>query len=287
MLKRIIEIMLLVFNIFIISIASADLNTGLVAYWNFDDCTAKDITGHGYDGTIHGTQCVNGIVGKALLFNGVTDYIDITVPINGSKNWTICSWLNIKVIDPNYTDWQATISSDTFELGFKTGTSELSIWNNGDMLNGGNNNISKEKNTFICYQQKITNSISTLSIFKNGKLLKKGTGNTEFSFLSTIGMWQKYAPSPFEQEPTNGLIDEVRIYNRALSSTEISSIYNQGVSINGTINGMANHTVTCFNATTSQLITIPASIASVYDCESKGLIVNLKDHITITIDGNK
>ena len=41
--------------------AQASLNTGLVGYWSFDDCTAKDNSGHGYNGSINGTaSCVDG-----------------------------------------------------------------------------------------------------------------------------------------------------------------------------------------------------------------------------------
>lgn len=39
--------------------AHADLNDGLVAHWSFDDCSAKDNSGNGHDGTINGNpQCV-------------------------------------------------------------------------------------------------------------------------------------------------------------------------------------------------------------------------------------
>jgi hypothetical protein len=71
-----------------------------------------------------------------------------------------------------------------------------------------------------------------------------------------------------------------------LTAAEITSIYNQGIPVNGTIKSMAAHTVTCQNVTTAQSVTIPASTATAYDCEAKGLKINPQDHITITIDGN-
>ncbi len=49
----------------------------LVAYYSFDDGTAKDLSGNGHDGEIHGCSVVEGIIGKALKFDGINDYVEI------------------------------------------------------------------------------------------------------------------------------------------------------------------------------------------------------------------
>lgn len=47
--------------------AHAALTDGLVAYWSFDDCTAKDNSGNGHDGAINGgVPCVTGSKGKSV-----------------------------------------------------------------------------------------------------------------------------------------------------------------------------------------------------------------------------
>jgi hypothetical protein len=84
----------------------------------------------------------------------------------------------------------------------------------------------------------------------------------------------------------NGAMDEIRLYNRVLTPAEISGLYYQGVPVNGTIKSLGSHTVTCTNTTAAQTITIPASTATAYDCEAKGLKVNPQDNVTITINGN-
>jgi hypothetical protein len=59
--------------------AHADLNTGLVAYWSLDDCSANDKSVNGNNGIINGNlQCNNGKNGKALYFDGTGS--TITVP---------------------------------------------------------------------------------------------------------------------------------------------------------------------------------------------------------------
>jgi len=53
------------------------MERGLVAYYSFDDCSAKDLSGNGNDGIIYGAKCVDGKFGKALSFDGVNDYVEV------------------------------------------------------------------------------------------------------------------------------------------------------------------------------------------------------------------
>ena len=83
-----------------VSVVSAvDLERGLVAYYSFDDCSAKDLSGNGNDGIIYGAKCVNGKFGKALSFDGVNDYVDIgggfLTNFEGENTLTAVAWVNI------------------------------------------------------------------------------------------------------------------------------------------------------------------------------------------------
>ena len=75
---------------------SADLKTGLIAHWSFDDCTAKDNSGNGHDGVINGNpQCGNSIKGKTFSFDGIDDYIEIpNSPDLNSNVITVSTWIN-------------------------------------------------------------------------------------------------------------------------------------------------------------------------------------------------
>jgi len=78
--------------------ANADITQGLVGYWNFDDCTAKDASGNAYNGTIQGSpSCEAGVVGKALKFNtaATTDWIDLGNNFPAPKQFTLSAWVNI------------------------------------------------------------------------------------------------------------------------------------------------------------------------------------------------
>ena len=56
-------------------VATADLNTGLMAHYSFDDCSANDSSVFKRDGSIIGAPtCIEGAVGKALHSAGA-DYV--------------------------------------------------------------------------------------------------------------------------------------------------------------------------------------------------------------------
>ena len=65
-----------VYLLIFVGTTAAQSDDDLKAYYNFDDCTANEITGNTPNGTIVGNpDCVCGSVGEALQLNGVDDHI--------------------------------------------------------------------------------------------------------------------------------------------------------------------------------------------------------------------
>ncbi|MBC8217378.1 MAG: LamG domain-containing protein [Planctomycetes bacterium] len=91
----------LVFVLSLASIASAEL----VAHWPFDDgsgTVARDVTGNGNDGTLNGDpQWVSGMYGVGLEFDG-DDFVDCgnnDILNFGTNDWTITAWIQTTQID--------------------------------------------------------------------------------------------------------------------------------------------------------------------------------------------
>lgn len=56
----------------------ADIEAGRIGYWPFDRCDVRDDSQNGHVGRIVGdVRCVDGVVGKALHFDGQDHYVDI------------------------------------------------------------------------------------------------------------------------------------------------------------------------------------------------------------------
>ena len=83
----------------------------------------------------------------------------------------------------------------------------------------------------------------------------------------------------------NGVIDEPRLYNRALSKAEIGQLYRTTQPVRGRVDGFNKVSVVCHNNTTGENVTLP-SRSRTWNCEAAGLVINPQDNVTITIDGD-
>jgi len=115
----------------------------LLAYWSFDDGTAQDVTGNGYDGVkMNNPTVVPGIVGNALHFQGkgyymlandnpanIGDHILLPpIDLHKLKEFTISMWVNEEDFSYNYGDAYLFFGhDDRFWLG---------IQNHYDQYNG-------------------------------------------------------------------------------------------------------------------------------------------------------
>src|SRR3989344_5537130 len=180
---------------------SSDATTrGLVGYWNFEEgtgTTAADSTDQGNDGTLTGGPTwVSGKAGNgaALDFDGTDDFVDIgTGP---STVNTVAFWVNPTTtteypVDLNGTEYVWINSGTVTAQGFTSPT----IYVNGVV----SSTVSAGSWQHVVVTTGTSLNASDLDI---GRV--EGTGNHE------------------------GRIDEVRIYNRALSAAEIKMLYNHG-----------------------------------------------------------
>jgi hypothetical protein len=200
---------------------SSCLDYGLVGHWDFKDIgslTLSDKSGNGNDGTIHGTT-VNEFWaqgnGKGV-FDGVDDYVEISsASFDESTNFTISSWSKV-----------SNINNDYAFIGSYDGTNGLVIW-----FDEGQNKIASFDGSNVQYSNSNYNSNTWYNIVykydgTDGYIYINGildiTTSRNFSdsldlMIGNDGAGGKYF---------NGLISNVRIYNRALSSQEIEDLYN-------------------------------------------------------------
>ena len=84
-----------------------------------------------------------------------------------------------------------------------------------------------------------------------------------------------------------GLLDDVRIWSRALSTLEIQQLYSDDTPLTGSIKGSGSFNVSCTNTVTNQTVTLPAQTAINWDCAAAGLKIAPNEAYHISIDGVK
>jgi hypothetical protein len=224
----------------------AVLKDGLVAYYSFNDGTAKDNSGNGNNGKIIGApKSVAGKTGNCLDFNGKTDAIDVpdSKTIQLPDALTVAAWINVRAVDATVGDhggivWKGEmIGWGTREFNYRIAVTT------GPGLTWGTCNATAEnyfataidltmgKWIYVCMTADGTTAIGYVS--KDGKTLTKPTSaesnpkpspkpyNVWAGQPLRIGYAQGYGGALADLRYFNGLIDEVVLYNRALSEAEI------------------------------------------------------------------
>ena len=206
--------------------ASGDPNaSGLVSWWKAED-NAYDSVGGNHGTAINGATYAAGKVGQSFSLDGINDYVEIphdaSLSVAPSSPMSFETWL----YRTSTSSAQHIFSKRTgctffnYQLALDTlGHNGLCFGGNATQscTTGGTSDLPLNTWTHIVG----TSDGSTVKLFINGKLAASVAG--------TIGA-QNTAPLKIGAAGTcgtylfGGLIDEVKIFNRALSSDEVATL---------------------------------------------------------------
>jgi hypothetical protein len=205
-----------------------DQAQGLVGYWPFDEGSgniARDYSGNGNNGTlVNGPTWTTGKVGGALSFDGVDD--NVVVPHNLSLNITssitIMAW--IKPRTP-FRDFFSKTDYDIMRIILdESGVNNVKVvYTIGGIevtTLSENNVISPDTWRQITYRY----NGSQTRIFIDGNPSGSPVSASGALRTNSSDIWFRWGNGTY-QSWYKGLIDEVRLYNRALSDAEIKALY--------------------------------------------------------------
>ena len=214
-------------------VAETVSDPSLILWLSFDELNGNrvmDHSQHGNHGTVAGNrQLVAGRFGNALTFNGVSDWVEI--PHHNSltvdTSVTVMAWINTpRSQGPNGAEWQGIIAKDNTLRSYNlyTGVGDrvhLSIGNGvGQPCCSG----SASEGTFALNTwQHVVAQLDSNGVHRywiNGE--SAGTsqaGGTLPGLADTASVL--VGKTHEETREFLGMIDEVRVWNRALSETEI------------------------------------------------------------------
>ncbi|MHC4596835.1 MAG: cellulase family glycosylhydrolase [Planctomycetota bacterium] len=223
----------LVLGLAVTSAAKAEL----VGWWKFDEgsgIVAHDVSGNGNDGTFNGDpQWVVGYCGPALEFDGSGDWLDCgNDPILAiGEAVSISAWIEVGAqgidhkVGGNQDDsnggYKMSIVNDKVEFEIRTSGNTFIL--NRDVAGGTILEVGVWYHVTGVYSQ----ADGYIRTYVNGVL------DRELSTTQELGV----SPGPFRIgcEPFatgsynfNGVMDDVRIYNRTLTEVEILSVMEAG-----------------------------------------------------------
>jgi hypothetical protein len=209
-------------------------NLGLVGYWSFNDgtgTTATDFSGNGNTGTLTNMSAPatatsgwgKGKLGGGLNFDGTNDYVNFGTgnSLNLSTGGTISMWFKkngngggsyqalIQRFDASVTGYQIYINNSDNIVRFYTNTVLASTYTLSDSN---------------WHHYVVVNDGTTTHFFVDGVARGSGAQSMVSVTSPTTNNIGNYSSSGI----TNGAFDEVRIYSRALSATEVGALYSSG-----------------------------------------------------------
>src|SRR3990167_10315195 len=234
------------------------LQEGLVGFWSFDgpdmsqstnNVWAIDRSGQGNNGVLKNMATSSarkiGKIGQALDFDGSNDFVDLGTAssLESFSQITISMWIyprNQAASGNLRTLLTSGSGTDMYSMGICNSHSTVcpSIANTfyfGYLdTNADPNRWAAPANTLQTNQWQhiaatlICNS-STVSLYYNGQAVNATKTQTGLQNCNLSTSVSKYIVWNNQGDPIfDGLIDEVRIYNRALSADEIRRLYNMG-----------------------------------------------------------
>jgi hypothetical protein len=193
---------------------------GLVGYWPFNG-NANDESGNGNNGTVNGASLTSdrfGVVNSAYSFDGIND--EVFANRIAQSSFSFSGWYNLNanqqyspIIDAYNGNWELLIESLTptfvkwislpnvYEEYFTSQSSNINTW----------------------YHLVCSFSNNQVAIFLNGSLIQ--TFNN-ISLINTNGLYYFGKSYSGTIQYLNGKLDDIGIWNRALTPQEVAALYN-------------------------------------------------------------
>jgi len=224
------------------SVVDSNAINGLVGWWKFDETNsgiAYDSSGNLRNGSLIGfdsnlTQWVQGKIGGALQLDGTNDYVNVDgyKGILGSSPRTIAAWVKTNLGNAAILAWGTMAIGKKWVFRIQNdaglaGASRVEVhtgnivgnvvandnqWHHvAAVLSAGTDNV----NQVVLYVDG-TNAVSSSSV---SRAINTVSGSDVVVGKQVLGGTPHYF---------NGLIDDVRIYDRGLSAAEVQALYQLG-----------------------------------------------------------
>jgi prepilin-type N-terminal cleavage/methylation domain-containing protein len=213
-------------------------SSGLVGYWPMDEGSGSstiDASGNGNGGTWNGTTTngsyyTGGKVGpSAGVFNGSNDYVNVpdnaSLDFSGTQPFTISAWV-YQAVTTSYAPVITKGNSGGSPYNYALITNSTNPQARFNIYNGSAHgpNASGMETLNAWHLWTGTFDGATMTLYVDGVL-----SGTPLNISSTLPISNTNALQMGRNasaQAWNGDIDDVRIYNRALSAAEIAALYN-------------------------------------------------------------
>lgn len=209
---------------------------GLIGFWTMDKSdiqgnTVKDISGENNHGEIGGDpKAVQGKIEEALQFDGDGDFVSIP-DLGNEVAVSVDLWAIAEQPFPDIRGLLSTFDPPQWKAGtvhFKFENNQIDILKNG----GGRVQVAAVPNEWYHVGYTCDTEANELKLYVNGELMDTVNAGGEPNNLTHLRIGSEHDGRYFP-----GILDEVRLYNRALDEEEMEqnfAVKRNSLAINAT-----------------------------------------------------
>jgi PKD repeat protein len=214
-----------------VSVQNQSTAPGLVAAFGFEEgsgSTSADSSGRGNTGAIAGaTWTTAGKNGKALSFDGVNDWLTVAdaPSLDLSTAMTLEAWVKPDLLSKPWQSLFVKEAPNSFAYALYLtggGSSQLNAW-----WTGSQSMYAPPVQQGVWSHVAVTAGASTMRLYVNGTQIRSKA--ISGSLPATTGALRIGGNAVWANEFFDGTLDDVRIYNRALSAAEVQADRNTPV----------------------------------------------------------
>jgi len=201
----------------------------LVVLWTLNEgmgTTAVDWSGHGHHGTITGAaQWVDGYMGAALSFADDV-YVETAYPgVTGTAARTCCAWIKIPIAaNRTIMSWGQNIAGQKWRVRVDA-TGGLRAENNGGNIYGVTNVADgRWHHVAVVFADDGSPDIADTLLYVDGQPEMTAAAAVTPNPLDTIAGPLRIGEDPWHNAPWLDVIDEARVYDKALTQEEIALV---------------------------------------------------------------
>ena len=233
-------VLILILSVACGTYATADLLEGLVLYMPLDEGNGKsteDFSENGFTGELNGgAKWVDGKLGKALEFSASSDFVAVEddAAFHIEDEITQAAWIYLNRLPSAHAIVFGTrMGGGGRHIGFGYGMNPangIKVWTNGAGggfldINDNKTGLDTDKWYYLAYTHTSDNK-GLVEIYVDGEVTHSQDSNNP---VAPAGATSQVQIGTWSGEAWPGIVDEVRLWNRALSPDEVKESMQLGM----------------------------------------------------------
>ena len=208
-----------------------DKDPNLAGWWKFDETagkTATDASAHGRNGTLKGglsfdKNSVPGKTGQAIKLDGGDAFLEVThyKGVTGTQCRTVAAWIKTATTRGQITSWGTDDFGKMWNFGFVRGRIGVTPHGGYFYMNPETHDDKWHHVAAVVQEAELPNLHDDVTLYLDGTI-------AEIHDIGLLDLWPLETGNELDVKigrRFKGCLDDLRIYNRALSDEEVQVLF--------------------------------------------------------------